>query len=115
MTDETTSAIAEPSDEATAASAYQALPVKETADDAAYYRHLIAIDIPAWQYRQGDWFTIHLFRIMQKADGQNFMRLSAVFPTEARAFKHWQSGAWEQAEHEKRQASAIAERNGETT
>jgi len=61
----------------------------------AMVQHHKDIDIPAWQFGSGDWFTIELFRLMTKADGQNFMRLKAVFPAEAEAFEWWQSGAWE--------------------
>ena len=111
---EDSSAIAEEAAEVTAASGLAAATLEGLATDIAYYEHLVAIDIPAWQYRRGDWFTIQLFQLMQKADVGNFNRLAAVFPVEARAFRYWQTGAWEQAEHEKR-VSAIAEGNGETT
>ena len=61
----------------------------------AYLTHLKAIDIPAWQFHTGDWFTCQLFSLMAKADSGNFYRLASVFPVEAEAFKWWQSGAWE--------------------
>ena len=111
---ETTSAIADTPDEVTAASGLAAATLEELATDLARYEHIIKYDIPAWQYRRGDWFTIQLFQLMQKADVGNFNRLAAVFPIEARAFRYWQTGAWEQAEHDKR-VSAIADGNGETT
>ena len=70
----------------------------------SYYDRLIAIDIPAWQYRTGDWFTIQLFNLMAKADPNRFNTLAQAFPTEAEAFKFWKSGAWEQGEREKETA-----------
>ena len=99
MTNETTSATADNDNEATLASGLGGLPVTE--QDVAYLTHLKAIDIPAWQYRRGDWFTLKLFSLMTKADETNFWRLAEVFPMEAQAFKWWQSGAWERAERAK--------------
>ena len=63
----------------------------------AYVQHMIAIDIPAWQFGTGDWFVIHLFRLFQKADSNNTYKLASVFPEEYEAFMHWQSGAWEES------------------
>lgn len=63
-------------------------------------KHLRDIDIPAWQFRSGDWFTIRLFDLMAHADTNNFMLLKLVFPEEAEAFKWWQSGAWEESRKE---------------
>ncbi len=57
-----------------------------------YQRHLREIDIPAWEYGAGDWFTIQLFGLMAKADDGNFARLEQTFPEEAEAFTWWNSG-----------------------
>ena len=73
----------------------------------SYLTHLKAIDIPAWQYRTGDWFTCQLFTLMAKADDNNFLLLSDVFPMEAEAFKWWKSGTWEREERAKESASLI--------
>ena len=70
------------------------IPIDTEGYDAIVQHHK-DIDIPAWQFGTGDWFTIELFRLMTKADGQNFVRLKTVFPAEAEAFEWWQSGAWE--------------------
>jgi hypothetical protein len=62
-----------------------------------YIQHLKDIDIPAWQFGKGDWFTIHLFRLFAKADETNTFKLASVFPEEYAAFAWWQSGAWEES------------------
>ena len=82
--------------EPTLASVFQALPAIAADSDAARYRHLCEVDIPAWQYGYGDWFTIYLFSLMALADVQNYNRLAAVFPLEARAFRWWQTGNWDE-------------------
>ncbi len=61
----------------------------------ARVQHHKDIDIPAWQFGSGDWFTVGLLRLMSKSDGGNYARLKMVFPAEAEAFEWWQSGAWE--------------------
>ena len=66
-------------------------------DDKRAIQHHKDIDIPAWQFGNGDWFTVRLFALMAHADMQNFNRLAAVFPNQAAAFKWWQSGAWEES------------------
>ncbi len=65
--------------------------------DEARIEHIKAIDIPAWQFNTGDWFTIHLFHLWNKADEDNTAKLSVAFPEEYEAFKWWQSGAWEES------------------
>ena len=62
-----------------------------------YIQHLKDIDIPAWQFNSGDWFTIHLFRLFTKADSANTFKLASVFPEEYEAFMYWQSGEWEES------------------
>ena len=62
-----------------------------------YIQHLKDVDIPAWQSGRGDWFTIHLFRLFQKADSGNQYKLASVFPEEYEAFSWWNSGAWEES------------------
>ena len=54
-----------------------------------YQDHLRQVDIPAWESGRGDWFTIQLFNLMAKADGQNFSKLETVFPEEASAWLWW--------------------------
>lgn len=61
-------------------------------DIEAYQQHLRTIDIEAWENGRGDWFTIHLFNLMSKADGSNFAKLSSVYPEEAAAFTWWRDG-----------------------
>ena len=88
---------------------YRADPDVVHPSDSSYLTHLKAIDIPAWQYRTGDWFTCQLFTLMAKADENNFNNLAQVFPTEAEAFKWWKSGAWEKAERAKESTSLIGD------
>ena len=47
-------------------------------------------DLYLWQYdQQASHFSVHLYKLMQKADTENFKRLAAVFPMEAQAFRLW--------------------------
>ena len=59
----------------------------------ARVQHHKDVDIPAWQNRSGDWFSIHLFTLMAQADRENFGRLALVFPEQAEAFQWWKDGA----------------------
>ena len=46
-------------------------------------------------FRGGDWFTCHLFRLFNKADMANKIRLGQAFPDEWLVYQ-----AWERAEDE---------------
>lgn len=58
----------------------------------AYQHHLRQIDIPAWEYARGDWYTIQLFNLMAKGDETNKAKLGAVYPEEMKAFLWWFNG-----------------------
>lgn len=48
-------------------------------------------DLYATQFERGDWFTCHLYRLMQKADESNLRRLAEAFPLEAKVYRDWHS------------------------
>ena len=58
----------------------------------AQIQHHKDIDIPAWEYRSGDWFTVRLFDLMAHADTHNFTRLALAFPEAGAAFIWWKQG-----------------------
>jgi hypothetical protein len=60
-----------------------------------YQKHLRRVDIPAWEYRRGDWYTIQLFDLMAKADENNKHLLGEVYPEEMAAFMWWYNGKQE--------------------
>ena len=41
---------------------------------------------------EGDWFTAHLLRLMNKADAENRAILGILYPNEYMAFLEWKSG-----------------------
>lgn len=61
-----------------------------TAFDPDRVEHIIKLDIPAWLRGSGDWFTIKLLDLIQKADTTNRERLRDCFPSEVEAFEEWQ-------------------------
>ena len=58
----------------------------------AFVRHVMAIDIPAWQHGSGDWFTVKLLALIAKADLQNRERIRRGFPQEVEAYERWERG-----------------------
>ena len=55
-------------------------------------KHVMDIDIPAWQNGNGDWFTIKLLSLIAKADLSNRERIRAGFPLEVTAYERWLNG-----------------------
>ena len=60
-----------------------------------YQKHLRSVDIPAWEYGRGDWYTIQLFNLIAKADEGNKFLLGEVYPEEMAAFMWWFNGKQE--------------------
>lgn len=46
-------------------------------------------DIYLWRTSSQDFFTIQLYKLFQKADAQNKLKLARGFPVEAQAFTMW--------------------------
>ncbi len=58
----------------------------------ARIKHVLDVDIPAWQTGSGDWFTIKLIALIAKADPTNRERIRDGFPFEVEAFERWNRG-----------------------
>jgi hypothetical protein len=56
-----------------------------------HIKHVLEVDIPAWQNGNGDWFTIGLLALIAKADVVNRERIRDGFPLEVEAYDRWYS------------------------
>lgn len=50
-------------------------------------KHVIDVDISAWQNGRGDWFTVRLLGLIANADLRNRERIRAGFPLEVEAYE----------------------------
>ena len=64
--------------------------------DERLVQHHKDIDIGAWQFRTGDWFTVRLFQLMAHADEQNYALLAGAFPEAGAAFDWYMAGNWDE-------------------
>ncbi len=64
--------------------------------DERLVQHHKDIDIGAWQFRTGDWFTVRLFELMAHADEQNYALLAGAFPEAGAAFDWYMAGNWDE-------------------
>ena len=65
--------------------------------DEARIKHVLEIDIPAWQNGVASWFTVMLLGLIAKADTDNRERIRDGFPAEVEAYERWYRGAYKVA------------------
>ena len=64
--------------------------------DEKLVQHHKDIDIGAWQFRTGDWFTVRLYELMAHADEHNYALLAGAFPEAGAAFDWYMAGNWDE-------------------
>jgi len=62
--------------------------------DEKLVQHHKDIDISAWQFRTGDWFTVRLLNLMAHSDEGNYALLAEAFPEVGAAFDWYMNGGW---------------------